>query len=549
MRNLAAAVINSMRLARALLVLAASFLPVSDGFAAPADPTRRVRYTGKYPKKFAEKHKEQAGDAATIARVLLKGGTPAGSHVPIMATACLAHLGLVEGETEIETAAPSLDGESELVAVDCTLGFGGHSGLMLDALSEWSASNDARRASLASFDQDGVELAKTEARLRARDSLNSDSPADLTVRLDCIKANFATIGSAFAQRQLPAAHALLADLGCSSMQIDDPARGFTWKADGPLDMRMDTAASSAASSSLSDTASESVSATAMTAAELLVASNVSSLAALLRANSDFETADARALALSLLTEPRPKTTSELDARVRAVKPPPAPEPEAAVASGDKGRGRGGRGGKAGGKEGKESGGKGGGGKGGSGKGETVRERDGGFKALEHAKMLRSMGTKKLLRVLEEDEETADSRVRGAGGSGGASGGGSGGGGGGGGGRGAKPKQQGAGEAEKELNSRVARVMQALRIEVNGEFAALDALLASLPSVLAPSGRAVFLTFHSGEDRRVKQAMKDGLKSGAYSEISRRVVRVGREEARANPRSKCCKLRWCVRAAG
>ena len=84
--------------------------------------------------------------------------------------------------------------------------------------------------------------------------------------------------------------------------------------------------------------------------------------------------------------------------------------------------------------------------------------------------------------------------------------------------------------------------------MNQELAALDALLASLPSVLAPNGRAVFLTFHSGEDRRVKQAMKEGLRAGVYSEISRRVLRVGREEARANPRSKCCKLRWCVRAA-
>ena len=145
---------------RTFLVLAASYLPASNGFAAPAEPPRqrRARYAGKYPKKFEEKHKEQAGDAATIARVLLKGGTPAGSHVPIMATECLAHLGLVEGSTEITTAAPSLGGASEMVAVDCTLGFGGHSGLMLDALSEWAASNDARRAALASFDRDGVEL-------------------------------------------------------------------------------------------------------------------------------------------------------------------------------------------------------------------------------------------------------------------------------------------------------------------------------------------------------------------------------------------------------
>ena len=90
-------------------------------------------------------------------------------------------------------------------------------------------------------------------------------------------------------------------------------------------------------------------------------------------------------------------------------------------------------------------------------------------------------------------------------------------------------------------------MQALRIEVNDEFAALDALLAALPAVLAPGGRAAILTFHSGEDRRVKAAMKEGLKDGTYREVSRRPVRPTREEVRANPRSKCCKLRWCVRA--
>jgi 16S rRNA (cytosine1402-N4)-methyltransferase len=99
-----------------------------------------------------------------------------------------------------------------------------------------------------------------------------------------------------------------------------------------------------------------------------------------------------------------------------------------------------------------------------------------------------------------------------------------------------------------MNSRIARVMQALRIEVNGEFAALDSLLGSLPRALAPGGRAVFLTFHSGEDRRVKAAMRDGMRTGVYSEVSRRVIRPGPEEARANPRSRCCKLRWCVRSS-
>lgn len=300
---------------RLLLVLAASYVSASDAFAAPAEPPRqrRLRYAGKYPKRFEEKHKEQAGDEATIARVLIKGGTPAGSHVPIMPTECLTHLGLIEGKTEIITAAPSFDGANGLVAVDCTLGAGGHSGLMIDALSEWVAKNNARTAALTSFDQDGVELAKTEARLKARASYNSEY-----LRLDCINANFATVGNALARRKLPRAHALLADLGYSSMQIDDPARGFTWKADGPLDMRMNTVSSAEVSKSSSSSATIGGAAltTSVTAAEVLARSNVSSLTVLLRTNSDFEPVDARLLALAVLAEPVPATTSELDARVR-----------------------------------------------------------------------------------------------------------------------------------------------------------------------------------------------------------------------------------------
>ena len=67
---------------------------------------------------------------------------------------------------------------------------------------------------------------------------------------------------------------------------------------------------------------------------------------------------------------------------------------------------------------------------------------------------------------------------------------------------------------------VKRAMQALRIVVNGEFAALEELLVSLPDILAPGGRAVFLTFHSGEDRRVKKALKAGVASGIYADAAR-----------------------------
>ena len=278
------------------------------------------------------------------------------------------------------------------------------------------------------------------------------------VRLECVHASFANVCDTLRILDLPPAHALLADLGCSSMQIDDPTRGFTYKFDGPLDMRMDVSNSDV---------------DALSAYDVLATSNVTSLSKILRTNSDFDRDDARRLAMSMLRLPLPRTTSELDARVRDVMPPPETATTSTTVAGTSTRASstGGRGGR---------------------KGDVRREDKGGG---------RSSST-------------------------------------------TRPKK-----GEKEaLNSRVARVMQALRIEVNREYDALDSLLASLPRVLAPGGRAVFLTFHSGEDRRVKAAMKDGISDGTYSEASRRVVRPSPEEMRANPRSKCCKLRWCVRSS-
>lgn len=86
----------------------------------------------------------------------------------------------------------------------------------------------------------------------------------------------------------------------------------------------------------------------------------------------------------------------------------------------------------------------------------------------------------------------------------------------------------------------------IRIEVNDEFGALDALLAVLPQLLRPGGRAAVLTFHSGEDRRVKHAFRDGQRAGIYSEASD-VIRPSFEEQRSNPRSACAKLRVAVRS--
>jgi 16S rRNA (cytosine1402-N4)-methyltransferase len=94
---------------------------------------------------------------------------------------------------------------------------------------------------------------------------------------------------------------------------------------------------------------------------------------------------------------------------------------------------------------------------------------------------------------------------------------------------------------------VRRVFQALRIAVNDEFGALDALLRCLPSCLKPGGRVAIISFHSGEDRRVKKAFLAGLRDGTYRDVAREVIRASADERRANPRSAPAKLRWAVRA--
>ena len=90
---------------------------------------------------------------------------------------------------------------------------------------------------------------------------------------------------------------------------------------------------------------------------------------------------------------------------------------------------------------------------------------------------------------------------------------------------------------------VRRVFQALRIAVNDEFSALDTFLRNLPACLNPGGRVAILTFHSGEDRRVKKSFEAGLRDGSYSEIAPEVIRPTAAERNSNPRSTSAKLRW------
>jgi 16S rRNA (cytosine1402-N4)-methyltransferase len=102
---------------------------------------------------------------------------------------------------------------------------------------------------------------------------------------------------------------------------------------------------------------------------------------------------------------------------------------------------------------------------------------------------------------------------------------------------------------EEATASVRRTFQALRIAVNDEFAVLDALLRSLPQCLAPGGRVAILSFHSGEDRRVKKAFQAGHRDGIYAAVADDVIRATPEECRANPRASSAKLRWADRSPG
>jgi 16S rRNA (cytosine1402-N4)-methyltransferase len=277
------------------------------------------------------------------------------------------------------------------IAVDATLGYGGHTREILQAISPGGR--------LIGLDADPIELPKTEARLR-----------DLGFGPDVFSAhriNYAGLAALLAREAPGGVDFILADLGLSSMQIDNPARGFTFKAEGPLDLRMNPDRGQPASS-------------------FLASLPLTKLEKLLVENADEPHAAVLAKAILQAREGAPITTTT------------------ALAS-------------------------------------VIREALAGIPRIE-----------------------PDDTVR--------------------------------------------RVFQALRIAVNDEFNALDTFLRHLPQCLRPGGRVAILTFHSGEDRRVKHAFKAGLQEGIYSDIADEVVRAGPEERRANPRSASAKLRWARKSA-
>ncbi len=340
---------------------------------------RRVRYKGTHPRQFQDKYKEldPAHHLDELQKVMERGHTPAGMHRPI----CVAEI------LEI------LDPKPGDVGLDATLGFGGHSQEILNRLRPGGR--------LFAVDVDPLELPRTEARLRA---LGFDEDI-LVVR----RMNFAGL-RALLPEMGEGLDFVLADLGVSSMQIDNPARGFTYKADGPLDLRLNPLRGKPASSLLQSLSEEAI--------------------------SDFLTENS--------DEPHAKNIAQAIISARDVLP---------IA--------------------------------------TTRH------------------LANLVRGVLKAECAADI-------------------------------------LEDETRKSLQRTFQALRIAVNDELTVLDQFLALLPQCLKSGGRAAILTFHSGEDRRVKKAFQNGQREGIYERIALDPIRPSSEERHANPRSSSAKLRWAIR---
>lgn len=168
---------------------------------------RRVRYSGTHPKTYKEKYKEHQPEkyADTIQKVISKGSTPAGMHISICVKEILDFLQIQPGQT----------------GLDATLGYGGHTKAMLECLKG--------EGHIYALDVDPIESAKTKERLEKQ----GFGEEILTVRLQ----NFADIDQV-SKETGKKFDFILADLGVSSMQIDNPERGFSYKVEGPLDLRM-----------------------------------------------------------------------------------------------------------------------------------------------------------------------------------------------------------------------------------------------------------------------------------------------------------------------
>lgn len=340
---------------------------------------RRPRYKGKYPKRFEEKYKELQPEKYkdTIEHVISKGNTPAGMHISIMVNEILDFLKIQPGET----------------GFDATLGYGGHTKAMLQCLNG--------QGHIYATDVDPVESEKTKKRL-ADQGFGEDI---LTIRLQ----NFCTIDEI--AKEVGGFDFILADLGVSSMQIDNPERGFSFKTEGPLDLRLNQQSG-------------------ISAAERLDTISRDELAGMLYENSDEPYCEELARAIT----------------------------------------------------------------------DEIRKGN------------RIDTTTKLRQVIEKTLDFLPEK-----------------------------------EKKDTIKKTCQRVFQALRIDVNHEFEVLYEFMEKLPDALRPGGRVAILTFHSGEDKLVKRALKEGFRDGIYSDYAKDVVRPSAQECAQNARAHSTKMRWAVRS--
>lgn len=347
--------------------------------AAPKAHKRRIHYSGRYPRHFAEKYKELNPEryGEEIAHVRAKGNTPAGTHIPIMVREILDVLAIQPGEQ----------------GFDATLGYGGHTMAMLQELKG--------EGHLYGGDVDPIESRKTEARIRAK----GYTDAQWSLR----RMNFCEIDKLV--EEVGPFDFILADLGVSSMQIDNPERGFSFKVDGPLDLRLNQEAG-------------------ISAAERLDTISRDELAGMLYENSDEPYCEELAKAI----------TDEIR------------------------------------------------------KGHRVDT------------------TTKLRRIIEDTLDFLPEK-----------------------------------DKKETIKKTCQRTFQALRIDVNREFEVLYEFMEKLPGALKPGGRVAILTFHSGEDKLVKRALKEGCRAGIYSEYAKDVVRPSAQECAQNGRARSTKMRWAVRS--
>jgi 16S rRNA (cytosine1402-N4)-methyltransferase len=339
---------------------------------------RRIRYKGTHPKNFKERYKELQPEqyADAVAKIIQKGSTPAGMHLPICVKEILEFLQITPGQT----------------GLDATLGYGGHTLEMLKCLNS--------KGRLYAIDVDPLELPHTKDRL---ERLGYGSEI-----LEIKQMNFSKIDQIASESG--SFNFVLADLGVSSMQIDNPERGFSFKSEGPLDLRLNPKMGNSAASRLKE----------MTLDELQ---------GMLIENADepHSEAIARAIISNIKKGIDISTTTQLRNIIKA--------------------------------------------------------------ALKFVPQI----------------------------------------------------------SEDEIKKSCQRSFQALRIDINNEFEVLDEFLEKLPDVLAKGGRVAILSFHSGEDRRVKKSFKHFFREGVYREIAPDPIRPSSEECHVNSRARSAKLRWAIKS--